>query len=136
MKVLTTCAVALILGVQLPVQAHTAVQKRIEGNLANFYGSVNCHEEAFVNYTKMISCDFNARGHTDAISVYCEDTNEAVPYVDSEGKQKFGSQLISAFTVRYFSYHYGSPRDGVLFERGPSSPWAAECRRIYPGLSY
>lgn len=42
--------------------------------------------------------------------------------------------LIPAFTVDYYSHHIRDKKGLSFFKRGPTSPWANECRRVFPNL--
>ncbi len=88
MKAFAPCAAALVLGFQLPAQAHTAVQKWIESDLAKFNDYVHCHKVYVIEYTKAIGCEFYGGKHWDTMTVYCEDTEDFFQYVDSEGKKR------------------------------------------------
>ena len=136
MKAFAPCAAALILGFQLPAQAHTAVQKWIESDLAKFNKYVYCHENFYVEDGKALSCKFDARKHVDHITVHCEDGEHLFLYSDSQGKERVGATFRPAFTVVYFSSYHGNAKWGDRYSRGPMSPWAVECRRIYPEIFY
>ena len=128
MKVFAPLAAACVLCGQLPALSHTAVQKRIE---ANFDRYVSCYPDTgWDDDRKQLDCSFQPEDHWDQINVYCVDTERT--YWTKEGKPY--SFTVPAFTVQYFSYHYGNPEKGTWFQKGPSSPWALQCMLHYPEI--
>ena len=61
-----------------------------------------CLEAYFVEYTKVLSCTFDAGKHVDSMTIYCEDTEDFFRYVDSEGRDRVGATFLPDFTVRYY----------------------------------
>ena len=125
-----------------PAQSHTALGKKYE---AEFYAWTSCNENA-IGLENTLSCRFPMQGsdHLDAMTVYCEDTT-ITPHWDKEWMKKWGNTpfgevpayafvTIPAFTVEYYSHHVQSKKGFVFVKRGPYSPWANECRRIFPDL--
>ena len=148
MKRIAASVAGLLIAAPIAARAHLAVQPRYE---AEFYAWTSCYKSFGLDHT--MSCDFPMQGadHIDAITVYCKDTT-LQPHWDKKWKETFGrlnlktasdeefrkfleSQvIIPAFTVEYYSYHIRNKKGFAFFKRGPFSPWANECRRVFPDL--
>ena len=152
MKRLTTITAAvaglLISASPIAAMAHIAVQPKYE---AEFYAWTSCNNGFGLENT--LSCNFpmQGSGHRDAMTVYCEDT-VVIPHWDKEWMKTFGRLnletasseefrqfldsrvLIPAFTVEYYSHHIRNKKGFSFIKRGPNSPWANECRRVFPDL--
>ena len=111
----------------------------------------SCYKNAFLENT--LTCNFPMQGaadHYDAITVHCKET-DLIPDWDKEWIKKYGNLNFSeatnefrsfmeslirvpASTVKYYSYHIRNKKGFSFYKRGPNSPWANECRRVYPEL--
>lgn len=137
-----TAAAAGIFCTSATAVAHTALGKEYE---ANFYAWMSCHEN-HMGLENTLSCTFPMQGidHVDAITVYCKET-KFLPTWDKKWMQEYGKtdfarlpesawRIVLPFTVQYFSYHVKNKKGFVFALRGPYSPWANECRRVFPDL--
>ena len=131
MRAIATLTTVFLTLFQSPVYGHTAVQPRYE---AQFSRWVRCYKSS--DLPKMLTCNFLTSDHSDGISVVCERAEIAIQepweWDDPPKLRKPRWKWVPAFTVSYFSYHY--PSTGREFQRGSNSPWARECRRVFPGL--
>ena len=148
MKEIASAVAALLITAPIATRAHLAVQPKYE---AEFYAWTSCHKGFGLDHT--LSCNFPMQGtdHSDAMTVYCKDT-EIHPFWDKKWMQTYGRLnletasneefrkfldslvVVPAFTVEYYSYHIRNKKGFAFFKRGAFSPWASECRRIFPDI--
>ena len=131
---------------QEDAKAHTALGKK---QLSNFYAWTSCVQHpSRLSEEKILSCFFPIKGnghknHYDPINVYCKETKilNINRYAKSGGykiidpSSKSGYLKVPPFTVQMWTFH--DPKmelNGILYHSDSDSPWANECRRIYPEL--